>query len=214
MPARNQVTVSSAGLVRDTDLNAFLQPDETIDFLHPAVSALAKTLRASEDDSVATARACFEWVRDEIRHSVDYRMNPVTCSASEVLAAGTGYCYAKAHLLAALLRANGIPAGLVYQRLSIGICGPPYCTHGLNAVYLPVYGWYRIDPRGNKPGVDAQFTPPVERLAFPLQDSEEYIFDEIHATPLPEIVRALRRWKTWDAFYARLPDVQGRKRKP
>jgi hypothetical protein len=54
----------------------------------------------------------------------------------------------------------------------------------------------------------------VERLAFPLQDSEEYVFDEIYAAPLPEIVKALRRWKTWDAFYARLPDVQGRKRKP
>ena len=214
MPTRRLVTVPGAGLARETDLNAFLQPDETIDFLHPAVSALAKTLRASDGDSAATARACFEWVRDEIRHSVDYRMNPVTCSASEVLAERTGYCYAKAHLLAALLRANKIPAGLVYQRLSIGTCGPPYCTHGLNAVHLPEFGWYRIDARGNKPGVDAQFTPPMERLAFALQDSEEYIFDEIHAAPLPEIVEALRRWKTWDAFYARLPDVQGRKRKP
>ncbi len=206
--------MSGAGSPRESDLWAFLQADEIIDFHHPAVFELAGSLRAPEGDVAATARACFEWVRDEIRHSVDYRMNPVTCSASEVLAERTGYCYAKAHLLAALLRANKIPAGLVYQRLSIGTCGPPYCTHGLNAVYLPVHGWYRMDSRGNKPGIDAQFTPPVERLAFALQDSEEYIFDEIHAAPLPEIVKALRRWTTWDAFYARLPDAQGRKRKP
>lgn len=209
-----KLAISGNGPPRESDLHAFLQHDDIIDCHHPEVGALATSLRAPDGDVVATARACFEWVRDEIRHSVDYRMNPVTCSASEVLAAGTGYCYAKAHLLAALLRANKVPAGLVYQRLSIGTCGPPYCTHGLNAVYLPAYGWYRIDPRGNKPGVDAQFTPPVERLAFPLQDSEEYVFDEIYAAPLPEIVKALRRWKTWDAFYARLPDVQGRKRKP
>lgn len=214
VPARKFVTVPGTGLLREPELRAFLQPDEIMDFHHPAVGALANSLRAPDGDVAATARACFEWVRDEIRHSVDYKMNPVTCSASEVLATRTGYCYAKAHLLAALLRANSIPAGLVYQRLSIGTCGPPYCTHGLNAVYLPVHGWYRIDARGNKPGVDAQFTPPVERLAFALQDSEEYIFDEIHAAPLPEIVKALRRWTTWDAFYARLPDVQGRKRKP
>lgn len=207
-------TVRGTGLSHEVDLKAFLQADEIIDFHHPAVRAQAEALRAEGGDSVDTARICFEWVRDFIRHSVDYRMNPVTCSASEVLEAGTGYCYAKAHLLAALLRANGIPAGLVYQRLSIGTAGPPYCTHGLNAVYLPEHGWYRVDPRGNKPGVDAQFTPPVERLAFSVQDSEEYFFDEIHAAPLPAIVKALRRWKTWDAFYARLPDVQGRKRKP
>lgn len=198
----------------DTGLTAFLQSTEVIDFHHPEVRQKAEALRSGDGDPVQTARACFEWVRDEIKHSVDYHMNPVTCCASEVLAAGTGYCYAKSHLLAALLRANGLPAGLVYQRLSIGACGPPYCTHGLNAVFLPDLGWYRIDARGNKPGVDAQFTPPVERLAFALQDSEEYTFDEIHAAPLPEIVKALRRWKTWDAFYARLPDVQGRKRKP
>ena len=198
----------------DLGLKAFLQPDDVIDFQHPAVRRRAEVLRARDGDPVETARACFEWVRDAIKHSVDYRMSPVTCSASEVLEAGTGYCYAKAHLLAALLRANGIPAGLVYQRLSIGTGGPPYCTHGLNAVYLPGHGWYRIDARGNRPGVDAQFTPPVERLAFTLQDSEEYLFEEIHATPLPAIVKALRRWKTWDAFYARLPDVQGRQRKP
>lgn len=194
-------------------LAPYLQPDGVIDFLHPDVRALAGELRAPDGDILDTARACFEWVRDEIHHSVDYHMNPVTCAASEVLAARTGYCYAKAHLLAALLRANGIPAGFVYQRVSVGICGPPYCTHGLNAIYLPDTGWYRVDARGNKPGVDAQFTPPVERLAFDINDAEEYFFDEIHAAPLPEIVKALRRWPTWDKFYARLPDVQGRKRK-
>lgn len=212
--ARKSVTVKGIGLNHDTNLKAFLQADDVVDFHHPAVRQQAEDLRAPEGDPIETARACFEWVRDTIKHSVDYRMNPLTCSASEVLAGGTGYCYAKSHLLAALLRANGIPAGFVYQRLSIGVGGPPYCTHGLNAVYLADCGWYRVDARGNKPGVDAQFTPPEERLAFALQDSEEYFFDDIHATPLPVIVKLLRRWKTWDAFYARLPDVQGRKRKP
>jgi transglutaminase-like putative cysteine protease len=212
--ARKSVTVKGIGLNHDTNLKAFLQADDVIDFHHPAVRQQAEDLRAPDGDAIETTRACFEWVRDTIKHSVDYRMNPLTCSASEVLAGGTGYCYAKSHLLAALLRANGIPAGFVYQRLSIGAGGPPYCTHGLNAVYLADCGWYRVDARGNKPGVDAQFTPPEERLAFALQDSEEYFFDDIHATPLPAIVKLLRRWKTWDAFYARLPDVQGRKRKP
>ncbi len=111
---------------------------------------------------------CFEFVRDSIKHSWDYQLNPVTCKASDVLLYGTGYCYAKSHLLAALLRANHIPAGLCYQRLTIENDVPPYCLHGLNAVYLKQHGWYRMDARGNKAGVNAEFVPPIEKLAFPI----------------------------------------------
>ena len=46
---------------------------------------------------------CFEYVRDQIKHSYDYRCGPVTCIASEVLQYQTGYCYAKSHLLAAFV---------------------------------------------------------------------------------------------------------------
>ena len=49
-------------------------------------------------DPVAVAGRCFEWVRDEIRRSGDFRLDPVTCSASQVLRHGTGFCYAKSHL--------------------------------------------------------------------------------------------------------------------
>ena len=56
---------------------------------------------------MGTARACFEFVRDQIKHSRDYEMDPTTWKASDVLLHGTGYCYAKSHLLAAMLRANG-----------------------------------------------------------------------------------------------------------
>lgn len=118
-----------------------------IDWHHPQLAAKARQLSSGTDDPVEIARRCFEFVRDEIKHSWDYRQNPVTCRASEVLVHGTGYCYAKSHLLAGLLRANGIPAGLCYQRLSRGASGPPYCLHGLNAVWLEPYGWYRRCPR-------------------------------------------------------------------
>ena len=54
-------------------------------------------------DEVSCARRTFTWVRDEIQHSVDFRRDEVTCRASDVLAARTGFCYSKSHLLAALL---------------------------------------------------------------------------------------------------------------
>ncbi len=118
----------------------------------------------------------------------------------------SGYCYAKSHLLAALLRANGIPAGLCYQRLSRDGQGAPYALHGLNATRLPGFGWYRIDPRGNRKGVNAQFAPPVEHLAFAVSLPGEADLPEIFADPLPVVVEALRTHKTTDALWENLPD--------
>src|SRR5262245_16150295 len=154
---------------------------EIIDWKTPEVWSTAKELAHGTDDPAEIARRCFVWVRDNIEHSVDSQRNPVTCSASEVLAAVTGYCYAKSHLLAALLRANEVPAGFCYQRLSLNDAGAPYCLHGLNAAYLPEHGWYRMDARGNKAGVDAQFCPPMERLAFRLNSPGEREFPEVLA---------------------------------
>ncbi|MEL6334808.1 MAG: transglutaminase-like domain-containing protein, partial [Cyanobacteria bacterium J06626_26] len=151
--------------------------------------------------------ACFQWVRDQIRHSCDHQLNPVTCRSSDVLHHGTGYCYAKSHLLAALLRANGIPAGFCYQRLSIDEHGAPYCLHGLNAVYLPEIGWYRIDARGNRDGINAQFKPPQEQLAFKLQLAKETSFPQILSEPLEVVVEALTMHNTWDSLLKNLPDV-------
>jgi transglutaminase-like putative cysteine protease len=184
----------------------FLRSTEIVDWSHPAVHWKAQELSLGSANPLETARRCFEWVRDKIEHSNDFHRNPVTCSASEALLAGTGYCYAKSHLLAALLRANSVPAGFCYQRLSIDDSGAPYSLHGLNAVYFSEFGWYRIDARGNKPGVDAQFRPPVEQLAFGLNFPGERVFPDILPDPLPVVVEALRAHATWDAMLANLPD--------
>src|SRR6476646_8317956 len=141
-------------------MDAFLRSTEIINWKQSDVLRLARSLGYGISNRLDTAKRCFEWVRDEIKHSSDYRLHPVTCAASEVLAARTGFCYAKSHLLVALLRANSIPAGLCYQRLSIDGQGPPFCLHGLNAIFLADIGWYRVDPRGNKHSVNAQFNPP------------------------------------------------------
>ena len=135
-------------------------------------------------------------------------MNPVTCKASDVLIHGTGYCYAKSHLLAALLRANAIPAGLCYKRLAFETDGQSYCLHGLNAIYLEQHGWYRVDARGNKPGVAAEFSPPSENLAFPVIGAAEKDFPEICAEPLPVVVQALTRNLTVEQVFENLPDIE------
>jgi transglutaminase-like putative cysteine protease len=185
----------------------YLKASEVIDWQHPEVINRAQQIAAGMETPGAIAKACFEWVRDEICHSFDYQMNPVTCRASDVLQHKTGYCFAKSHLLAALLRANQIPAGFCYQRLSIDDQGAPYSLHGFNAIYLPEIGWYRVDARGNKAGVNAQFTPPHEQLAFKIQFPEEADFPAIVAEPLQFILEALQAMTTWDSMLQNIPDI-------
>jgi transglutaminase-like putative cysteine protease len=192
---------------REVDMDAYLRRTAILDWDHPSVTKLAADLRSVSSDDVDLARRSFEWVRDEIRHSSDFHMNPVTSKASDVLIHRTGFCYAKSHLLASLLRANGIAAGLCYQRLAVDEFGPPFCIHGFNAVLLPGWGWYRVDPRGNKEGVNAQFRPPVEQLAFAPRQPGEADLAEIWSDPLPCVIESLEAHTTWDGVLRNLPDV-------
>ena len=95
-------------------LNIFLKCTEIIDFDNEGVVAKAKELADGCGSDAEIAKRCFGFVRDEIHHTNDHKDDITTCKASEVLAHGTGWCYAKSHLLAALLRANNIPAALCY----------------------------------------------------------------------------------------------------
>ncbi len=186
----------------------FLRHTNTIDWHHPGIKSKARELKSGKKTDTQIVKACFEWVRDDIRHIHDYDLQTVSCTASEVLASGSGICYAKSHLLAALLRANLIPAGFCYQRLSRDDNGPPYCLHGLNAVHLSGFGWYRIDARGNKEGVDARFSPPVEYLAFECRLAGETTFPEIMPDPLNIVIKALKQYIAKDDLWDHLPDTE------
>lgn len=180
-----------------------------IDFSHPKVAACAASLAASCSRDVDIAQKCFEFVRDEIRHTGDADDIITTCKASDVLAHKTGWCYAKSHLLAALLRANNIPTALCYQRLSINDDGAPYSLHGLNAIYLKDFGWYRVDARGNRVDIDARFMPPREQLAFNFEhrDINEGDLPIRYAQPLDVVVNALQENPTTLQMRQNFPDL-------
>lgn len=186
--------------------SSFLAASEIIDWQQADIQSLARELALKHTDDLSIAQSCFEWVRDNIQHSLDFARTELTCRASDVLLKRTGYCYAKSHLLAALLRANDIPAGFCYQRLTVNGDQPPHCLHGLNAAYLMGFGWYRMDARGNKPGVDAQFTPPVERLAFSISCVGEWDFPEVWPQPLSLIVESLQQAESVHGLATCLPD--------
>jgi transglutaminase-like putative cysteine protease len=198
-------------------LSDYLKHSDIIDVHHADILAQATQLRA--DNTLQTIKHCFEFVRDQIPHCWDIRdlpqANIVTLKASEVLNHKTGLCYAKSHLLAALLRANNIPTALCYQRLILDPDNPAkgYCLHGLNAVWLEstndyAQGWFRIDPRGNKKGVDAQFNPPIEQLAFTTEDKLECTFPDFYDQPLECVVEKLTKHGDIFELYGDLPDIK------
>jgi transglutaminase-like putative cysteine protease len=151
---------------RSADLGDYLAEDAVIDHGHPAIRALAAELRGA--DAEQSAAAAFGYVRDRIAHSYDVDRWSAAYRASDVLAAGNSICHGQAHLLAALLRANGIPAGLCYQQLS--------AVHGLVAAHWPA-GWVRLDPRVS----DSRFaaTPQAEYLVYPDAPTDSVVYAEV-----------------------------------
>jgi len=182
----------------------FLAACEIIDW--QSVSALATRVRADQQ-GVAAVAALFSWVRDAIAHTGDAGQGKLTLRASEVAREGTGLCYAKSHLLVALLRASGVPAGLCYQRLSTSDAAASFVLHGLVAVLLPDQRFVRIDPRGNKPGIDVRFVPGLEALAFSPSSPGEADLPGVFARPIPEVVAALAVGGVWHPEQTALPDV-------
>ena len=173
---------------KSTELRDYLGSDRYVDLGDAAIRKKAKELfiYPSEEENIKKA---FEFVRDEIRHSRDIDSNVVAVSASDALRCGEGICLSKSLLLAALLRCGGIPAGLCYQRLASADTPTGFIIHGLNAVFLSKRKkWIRLDARGNKPGVDAQFSVGEEKIAFPATaERGETDLETIYASP-PSII--------------------------
>jgi transglutaminase-like putative cysteine protease len=190
------------------DVNDYLVSDAIIDWRTPAVRQKALELTRSLPDEVAKARCLYEWVRDTISHTNDAGLDIVTCTASDVLQHGTGICFAKSHLLAALLRAVNIPAGFCYQVLRLD---PPVddesVLHGFNSVYLAtLHKWIRVDARGNFKGINAQFSIEREQLAFVMDpDADEFIYEAFFAAPVDSVVNRLKMYKTMQELWLDLP---------
>lgn len=186
-------------------MSVFLGSSAIVDFDHPLVATLASELQ-HQGPSAEYAARCFEWVRDQVAHSADADSDVVTCRASEVLKSRVGLCYAKSHLLVALLRAGGVPAGFTYQRLALDEPGK-FCLHGMVSVDVADLGWYRVDPRGGARGAHARFSPPEERLVYTNLRPGEYDGTAVHPEPLPIVVNALQRETSMHELMNRLPDI-------
>jgi transglutaminase-like putative cysteine protease len=175
-------------------LEQYLQCSAYIDYDHPLIQEHLRCFKEKKRAQTEVAQELFEFVRDAISHSSDIHSHRVTRRASEVLQHREGICYAKSHLLAALLRGMDIPAGICYQKLTYGTTPDTgFCLHALNTLYLASEGrWIRVDARGNRPGIDAQFSLEEERLAYPVREEYGEIDYRInHPEPHPKIFATL-----------------------
>lgn len=196
-------------ILHSNKLEEYLKHDDVIDFENEAIAKLADELFQKADSEIDFIKAAYEFVRDKISHSADINEDAVTCAASEVLKVGHGICFAKSHLLAALLRAKSVPAGFCYQKLILDDkTAPILIYHGLNGVYInDRKKWIRLDARGNKTGVNAQFSLETERLAFTVRPElgEEDGF-VIYPSPDAKVVERLRNAKTRTELWGNLPE--------
>ncbi len=185
----------------------YVEDTITIDWQTPPVMEKARALAVGRSDDVSKARAVYTFVRDEIAHSADAGRDELPCRASEVLEAGTGIGFSKSHLLAALMRAVGVPAGFCYQVLRQAKPEDGTLLYGFNAIYLQSSErWVPLDARGNKPGLDACFSTDDPRLAVTADPARgEWIYPLIWTRPAPVVVDLLSRNKSLSRIAEHVP---------
>ncbi len=191
-------------------LDDYLNELPEVNYSHPLIINTITDLFNETQTQTERIQTAFEFVRDQISHSWDIKGKHVTCNASDVLTYKEGICYAKSNLLAALLRSQGIPTGFCYQRLLLfDRTNSVYCIHALNAVFLQsINKWIKLDSRGNKKGIDAQFSVNEEKIAFFVnEENGEVNYPKIYTKPNMKTMEVLKQHTDPTLMYTlHLPD--------
>lgn len=177
-------------IIQPGSITPYLACSPLVTCTHPEIRTRARDLIQGTQDESEQITKIYHYVRDEIAHSADSGQTKLVWRPVQILTARHALCFGKSHLLVALLRVVGIPAGFCYQRL--GKEEESYALHGLAAVWLEDdERWVRLDARGNKPGIDARFIPHGdEQIAYPdVHDPGEWMDPHIYAEPWDSVIR-------------------------
>ncbi|HWQ65313.1 MAG TPA: transglutaminase family protein [Methanospirillum sp.] len=177
-------------LIPPVSVTPYLASSALISCTHEVIRKCARENTSTTLDETNQIGGLYRFVRDKIAHSGDIGQTSLVWKAHRVVTAGHALCFGKSHLLTALCRAVGIPAGLCYQRVKRS--DGTYVLHGLTAIWLEDEGrWIRLDARGNIPGIAAEFNPSgPEQIAYPdMKDPGEWLAPQIYADPWEEIIR-------------------------
>lgn len=196
--------------VESNRIEDYLQEIEgVIDFESPCIQKKINEIKSIEQSKEAQAELAFKVARDEINHSFDTKSKVITISAEDALEKKEGICFAKSHVLAALLRGLDIPTGFCYQRMMRqGTVESGYALHGLNAIYLDDYGWFRVDPRGNKEGIHSEFSIQEEKLAYRIRvELGEVDYPNVYVKPLDTVIKAMQESNNCGELFFNRPEA-------
>jgi len=142
------------------DPAACLAPGRFVDSDAPEVVAYAERTVGDARDEIDKARRLYLAVRDDLRYD-PYRISSVAeeFRASRTLRRGYGFCITKAAVLAAVARAQGIPARLGFADVRNHLCTPKlrelmggndvFVFHGFTELYLRGK-WVKATPAFNR----------------------------------------------------------------
>jgi transglutaminase-like putative cysteine protease len=143
----------------NNEFDIYLRPTYYIDSDHPEILAFSKEICGNVTQRTEQAIQLFYAVRDGIRYDpYSIEKDPVSFKASSTLRRKTGYCVAKAILLAAFARVMGIPSRLVFadvrnhlttDRLKEMMKTDVFVFHGYTELYLEGK-WVKATPTFNK----------------------------------------------------------------
>ncbi len=122
----------------------FTQPELHIESANPQITALAKELSQGQGSACQQARAFYDYIGDHLT----YTPNGRNWGAQAALGPMGADCTEYASLLAALSRAQGIPARYFEGLLYLDQIADPQATteHAWTDVYMPAAGWVALDP--------------------------------------------------------------------
>ena len=137
---------------------AALSPTAMVNSTHPQVQALAQSWAGAHTDARDKAVALYYAVRDRFWYDpYDIDLTEQGMAASTVIAKGKGWCVPKATLLAALCRAQGIPARLGFADVKNHLSTPRlralmdtdvFHWHGYTSIWIDGQ-WVKATPAFN-----------------------------------------------------------------
>ncbi len=160
----------------------FTQPELHIESANPQIVALAKKLSAGKASVCQQVRAFYDYIGSNLTYS----FNGQNWGAQAALGAMGADCTEYASLLAALSRAQGIPARYFEGLLYLDKETDPLATteHAWPDVYLPAAGWVALDPTLGR--------TPAKRDAYFAHYTADHIIVTMGASP--SVLRGSSYW--------------------
>ena len=100
-------------------MTRFLEETEIIDYSDEEIQQLAQFLSTNCKTDIEIAKNCFEYVRDNINHSRDYKDNITTCKASDVLKYKTGWCLCKKSFVSCFVKSQQYSCWILLSKIKL-----------------------------------------------------------------------------------------------